>query len=336
VRDVRANLPRSSVVEDHEAMVKIEVSSPRKLLFPAVGITKRDLVDYYARVAQYMLPHIRDRPLSMQRFPEGIDRQGFFQKNVPTYFPHWIPRVTVPKQGGTVTHAMARDADTLVYLAGQACITPHTWLSRAPALEYPDRMVFDLDPPDGQFPRVREAARLIGEVLEELGLPAYAMTTGSRGVHVSVPLQPRARFEAVRDFTRDLAQLLAARHPSRLTVEQRKAKRAGRILIDVMRNAYAQTAVPPYAVRPRARAPVATPLRWEELSDSRLRPDKFTTRNLFRRLAASGDPWSQISRHRRDLEAPRRRLDQLLVAHDEGGSTRLTPRRAQRKSSTAA
>jgi bifunctional non-homologous end joining protein LigD len=319
----RAILTRNGAVEDDDAVAKIEISSPQKVLFPAIGMTKGDLVHYYAHVAPYMLAHIRDRPLSMQRFPEGIDRQGFFQKNVPTYFPQWIPRVTVPKEGGTVTHAMACDADTLVYLAGQACITPHAWLSRVPALEQPDRMIFDLDPPDGQFPAVRQAARQIGELLEQLGLTSYAMTTGSRGVHVWVPLRARAGFEAVRDFTRDLAGLVAARHPSQLTIEQRKAKRAGRILIDVMRNGYAQTAVPPYAVRPRAQAPVATPLHWEELSDSRLRPDKFTTRNLFRRLAASGDPWSDISRHRRDLEAPRRRLDELLTAHDERRATRL-------------
>jgi bifunctional non-homologous end joining protein LigD len=297
-------------------MAKIEITAPQKVLFPAAGITKGDLVRYYAQIATHMLPHVRDRPLSMQRFPEGIDRKGFFQKNVPAYFPAWIPRVTVPKEGGTVTHAMACDADALVYLAGQACITPHTWLSRVPALESPDRMVFDLDPSDGQFPAVREAARLIGELLEALGLPAYAMTTGSRGVHVWVPLRPRAGFDAVREFTRDLAGLLVAHHPSRFTLEQRKAKREGRILIDVMRNAYAQTAVPPYAVRPRAQAPVATPLYWEELSDSHLRPDKFTIRNLFRRLAARGDPWSDVSRHRRDLETPRRRLDELLANHD--------------------
>jgi bifunctional non-homologous end joining protein LigD len=291
--------------------VKIEISTPGKVLFPAAGITKADLGHYYESVAQYMLPHIRGRPLSMQRFPEGVDKEGFFQKQVPAYFPQWIPRVTVRKEGGTVTHAITCDADTLVYLAGQACITPHVWLSRAPDVERPDRMVFDLDPADRHFAAVREAARLIGELLEQLGLAAFAMTTGSRGLHVWVPLRSDADFPTVNGFAREAAALLAERHPRALTVEQRKAKREGRIFIDVMRNAYAQTVAPPYAVRPRPQAPVATPLHWDELLDSRLGPDEFNTRNLFRRLAMDGDPWARISRHARGLRVPRLRLKEL-------------------------
>lgn len=297
--------------------MKVEISSPSKVLFPASGITKADLAQYYEKVAQYMLPHIGGRPLSMQRFPEGVDGQGFFQKEVPPYFPQWIPRVTVPKEGGTVTHAIACDADTLVYLAGQACITPHIWLSRAPDVERPDRMVFDLDPADRDFTAVRKAARLVGELLEQLGLPAFAMTTGSRGLHVWVPLRADASFPTVNGFARQAAALLAQRHPQALTVEQRKAKRKGRLFIDVMRNAYAQTVAPPYGVRPRAQAPVATPLRWKELFDSRLRPDKFNTRNLLRRLATDGDPWADMSRHARELKAPRLRLEELRSEHAE-------------------
>jgi bifunctional non-homologous end joining protein LigD len=292
--------------------VKVQVSRPDKVLFPDAGVTKADLAGYYERVAKQMLPHVRGRPVSMQRFPDGIGKHGFFHKDVPEHFPDWIERVEVRKAGGTVTHAVTCDADTLVYLADQACITPHVWLSRLPDLEHPDRLVFDLDPSDGGFARVRRAARRTGELLEQLGLAPFAMITGSRGIHVWVPLRPRAGFDEVRRFARDVARLLAERHPEELTVEQRKAKRAGRILIDVMRNGYAQTAVPPYAVRPRPQAPVATPLEWAELSDSRLRPDRFTTRNVFRRLAARGDPWARISRRAKELKQPRRRLDDLL------------------------
>ena len=169
----------------------VEVSNPDKVLFPDAGVTKGELAAHYERVARYMLPHVKGGPISMQRFPDGIEHHGFFQKDVPDYFPKWIERVTVAKRGGEVTHAVARNADTLVYLAGQACITPHVWLSRIGSLRCPDRLVFDLDPSDANFGSVRRAAQETGEVLEELGLARFAMVTGSRGIHVWVPLRPR-------------------------------------------------------------------------------------------------------------------------------------------------
>ena len=293
--------------------MKVEISNPDKVLFPELGLTKADLASYYDRVAEHMLPHVRDRPVSMQRFPDGVDGYGFFHKDVPDHFPAWIKRVRVPKRGGTVTHLLIRNADTLLYLADQACITPHVWLSRADRLERPDRLIFDLDPSRADFGEVREVARRLGELLEELGLPRFAMTTGSRGIHVWVPLQRRASFDDAREFSRRVARLLERRHPDLVTTQQRKQKRGGRILIDVMRNAYAQTAVPPYAVRPRSQAPVATPLEWEELSDSRLRPDRWNARNLFRRLSRKGDPWSEIESHAAALGVASRRLDERLA-----------------------
>ncbi len=293
--------------------MKVEVSHPDKVLFPDVGLTKADLAAHYQRVAEYMLPHIKGRPISMQRFPDGIDKHGFFHKDVPPYFPAWIKRVEVPKRGGTVTHAIVDDVDTLTYLANQACITPHVWLSRAPKLDCPDRLVFDLDPSGGRFADIRRAAREVGQLVEQLGLAPFAMTTGSRGLHVWVPIRPELSFDEVRGFARDVAKVLVSEHPGRLTLEARKQKRGDRILIDVMRNGYAQTAVPPYAVRPRPTAPVATPLDWGELMDSRLRPDKFTISNIGRRLTRTGDPWKDIARRTRGLGDPRRRLDRLLA-----------------------
>jgi bifunctional non-homologous end joining protein LigD len=292
---------------------QVQISRPDKLLFPDAGVTKRDLASYYEHVATAMLPHVRARPVSMQRYPNGIDGPGFFQKDIPDYFPDWIKRIEVRKKDGTVTHAITCDANTLIYLAAQACITPHIWLSRAGELERPDRMVFDFDPSGGAFASVRRAALWLRALLDELELASFVMTTGSRGLHVWVPLRPGASFDEVRGFARDTAGLLARRHPRELTIEQRKAKRRGRILIDVMRNAYAQTAVPPYAVRPRPKAPVATPLDWDEISDSKLRPDRYTTRNLFRRLRSQPDPWAGISRRARQLNGARRRLDELLA-----------------------
>jgi bifunctional non-homologous end joining protein LigD len=289
----------------------MNVSRPEKVLFPDAGITKGDLAAYYSRIAPEMLRHAKGRPISMQRFPDGIAKQGFFHKDVPDHFPEWIERVKVPKKNGTVTHAVAGDAETLVYLADQGCITPHVWLSRIDQLGRPDRLVFDLDPSNDSFAEVRRAARSLGELLDALGLAAFAMTTGSRGLHVWVPLRREAGFEEVRRFARDVARVMVDRAPDTLTLEARKQKRGQRILIDILRNGYAQTVVPPYAVRARPGAPVATPLRWRELSDSSLRPDKFTLRNIGSRLSRVGDPWEQISRSAKGPGPARRRLSRL-------------------------
>jgi bifunctional non-homologous end joining protein LigD len=290
--------------------VSVKISHPEKVLFPG-GVTKGDLAAYYERVAEYMLPHVKGRPVSMQRFPDGIERKGFFHKDIPDYFPDWIARVEAPKHGGTVTHAVIENVDTLLYLANQNTITPHVWLSRRDRLDRPDRLVFDLDPSVQDFAAIRRAARDIGELLSEIGLAPHAMVTGSRGIHVWVPIRRDQGFEEVRDFARAVAQVMVDRRPDALTLEARKAKRGDRLLIDINRNAWAQTAVPPYAVRPRPEAPVATPLEWRELGDSRLRPDRFNVKNVFRRLAAKGDPWRDMGRRAAGLKAARRRLDTL-------------------------
>jgi bifunctional non-homologous end joining protein LigD len=293
--------------------VKVEVSHPEKVLFPQDGITKGELVQYYERVARWMVPHIEGRPLSLQRFPAGIGQRGFFHKDAPDYFPAWVRRVEAAKHGGSVTHAIASDARTLVYLANQNTITPHVWLSRADRIERPDRLVIDLDPaPNSDFDDVRRAARSAGDLLREVGLEPFAQVTGSKGIHVWTPIQRRADFDDVKEFADGLAELLAARDPDTLTTEFRKAQRGGRILVDVLRNRYAQTVVPPYAVRPRAGAPVATPIEWSELASSKLRPDGWTTRTVLGRLEKKGDPWAGMGAHARGLSAPGKRLRALL------------------------
>ena len=293
-------------------MRSVEITHPDKLLFPGDGITKADLANYYERVSEWMLPHVKNRPVSMQRFPDGVDSKGFFHKDIPDYFPGWIRRVEVPKANGTVTHVITCDAATLVYLVGQNTITPHVWLSRSDRVWQPDRMVIDLDPPPGSdFGAVRRAARQAGELLSELGFTPFAQVTGSKGIHVWTPLRRRARHDEVRAFAGDIARVLAARHPGELTNEWRKEKRDGRILVDTARNTYAQTAVPPYAVRPRPGAPVATPIEWDELSDSRLRPDRWTVKNVLRRLDTKGDPWADIASYARGIARARRQLDTL-------------------------
>jgi bifunctional non-homologous end joining protein LigD len=280
---------------------RVELSHPDKVLFPEAGVTKRDLAAHYERVAPLMVPLVRDHPVAMHAFPGGIESPGYFMKDVPSHFPDWIRRVTVPKRGGELTHVLANDAATLVYLAGQNCITPHVWTSRADRPREPDRIVFDLDPPGTRFADVRAAARALGDIVRDLGLEPFAMTTGSRGVHVVTPIRRGRDYEEVHDFARAVARVLADQSPRKLTTEVRKAKRAERIFVDVGRNAYAQHAVAPYAVRPRDGAPVAAPLRWEELDDRRLRPDRWTIRTLPERLEHAGDVWDGYRRAARAL-----------------------------------
>ncbi len=286
----------------------IEISRPDKALFPC-GITKLDLARYYEQVAGVMLPLLAGRPLNLERYPDGIGRQRIIQQQASDYFPAWIRRAAVPAKGHTVDHVVATEAATLVYLANQACITMHAWLSRADRLDRPDRLIVDLDPSRDDRPQeVKRAALSIGELLREIGLEPWAMGTGSRGYHVVVPLARRAGVDAVREFARELARVAAGREPNLFTNEQRKAKREGKILIDVMRNAYAHTAVAPYSVRPRPGAPVAAPLHWEELSERATRADRFTIKNLAARLEREGDPWQGIGRHARTLTAARKAL----------------------------
>ena len=289
----------------------IPISHPERVLFPDAGLTKLDLARYYAGVAETMVPHVRARPLALHSFPQGIEGSGFFVKDAPRHFPGWIATVAVPKrEGGTIHHVLANDAATLVYLAGQNVITPHVWTSRADRLEHPDRLIFDLDPTTQRFAEVRAAARSLGDLLRDLGLAPFAMTTGSRGLHVVVPLRRTADYDAVHGFARAVAAALVEEDPRTLTVEFRRASRGERIFVDVGRNAYGQHAVAPYAVRPLPGAPVATPLRWEELGDRGLDPRGWTVATIGDRLADGGDPWRGIARHARSIGPARRALAQ--------------------------
>lgn len=287
----------------------VEISRPGKVLFAASdspAVTKSDLARYYADIAAVMLPHVRRRPISMQRFPDGIGGTSFFEKRVPEHFPDFIARTQVRTAEGSQHQVMIDDEAALVYLANQACITPHTWLSTADDLEHPDQMVFDLDPSVPDLGAVRRATRLVGEFLDDLGLQSFLKTTGSRGYHVVVPLEPGPDFDAVRTFARRLAELLVETEPELLTLQARKDKRGDRVLVDIQRNGYGQTAVPPYAVRARPGAPVATPIRWDELS--RVEPDGYALTSIRRRLGQMPDPWAQFGTRRHDLAPMHERL----------------------------
>ena len=290
----------------------IELTNPDKALFPDDDITKSDLIDYYRRIAMTMLPYMRERPVVMHRFIQGIKGEGFYQREAGDYFPHWIRRTVMKKQDGSTSYVVCNNAATLVYLAEQDCITPHVWLSRIDRPDNPDLMIFDLDPSHDSFEPVRHAAYSLRVLLSELGLAVFVKTTGSRGLHVEVPLDRKAGFDYVRIFSADVAGLLAKREPEHLTAEQRKDKRHGRVYIDTMRNSYAQIAVAPYATRALPGAPVATPIDWQELKDPHLHAQSYNIKNIFIRLEHKENPWQGMWQHARSLNEPRQKLDTLL------------------------
>ncbi len=282
----------------------ITISHPGKALFQRPAITKLELARHYERVAEAMLPHVRDRPLALEAFPQGTAGHGFFIKAIPKHFPDWIATVEVPKRGGSLRQVLAQDAATLVYLAGQNVITPHVWLSRTDEPRRPDRLILDLDPSPGvRFAEVRAAARDAGARLGDAGLSTFAMVTGSRGVHVVCPLRRGPTFGAVHRFARTLAEAMVAEDPKHLTLEWRRADRGQRIYVDVNRINYAQHVVAPYGVRAKPRGPVATPIEWDELSDPQLKPDRWTVRSAADRLREQGDAWRGINRRAHKLPA---------------------------------
>jgi bifunctional non-homologous end joining protein LigD len=274
----------------------VRLTHPERVLWPEDGLTKRDLYDHFGAVAEVMVPHVRDRPVSLQRFRGAVGDGGFFQKEVPKGAPDWVKTVEVPKHGGVVHHVLANDRETLQWLAQQGCVTPHVWTARADKLDRPDRIVIDLDPSLDDFAAVRRAALACGDALRAEGLEPFAMVTGSRGIHVVTPLKRTRSTEDVLAWARAFAARLAEADPERLTTEFHKNKRDDRIYLDVARNGPAQTVVPPYAPRPRPHAPVATPLHWAELDDDGLRPDGWTIKTIQKRLAdLGGDPWADIA-----------------------------------------
>lgn len=278
---------------------EIEVSHPDKIWFPLLRTakyTKLDIVQYYQEIAPVMVPFMCDRPLTMLRYPDGITGESFYHKDMPAYFPDWIDSISVPKkEGGNTRYVVCNNAETLVYLATQACLTPHLWLSTVHALHYPDKLIFDLDPAtEHDFALVKKVAKKLFALLERMKITSHVMTTGSRGLHVIVPLITGSRaepFEAIKSHAQQIAQLIIDEMPDTVTMDIRKEKRGKKLFLDILRNGFGATAVAPYAVRARPNAPVATPLSWDELDNSRLRSDYFTIKTIFKRLEKVGDVW---------------------------------------------
>lgn len=281
----------------------ITITHPDAIWFPKSGITKGQVVEYFERIAPIMIPHMKNRPVTMHRFVDGITGKDFYHKDAPEYFPKWIKRFEVEKKDDGITnYVVCNNEATLVYLAQQACLTPHTWLSRIDKIKYPDLLIFDLDPsPKQTFSFICEVALRIRDMMEAVNLVPFVKTSGSKGLHVTVPLKRLYTFDVVRDFAKTVAQALAQEDPKNITTEIRKDKRKGRLFVDINRNAFAQTAVAPYAVRAREGAPVATPLFWKELHKKKLTAQSYTIKNIFRRIARTGDPWQDMMKSARKL-----------------------------------
>ena len=278
------------------------ITHPEKVLFPEDGITKGELAAYYEAIAPIILPHLRGRPITMERYPAGIGKPGFLQKNVARGFPAWLRRVEVPKKDGRVHYPLAGDLRSLLWLANQNSITPHVWTSRTPNLQRPDLCVFDLDPAHDDPPALRVAALGLRDLLEELGLASWVKTSGSKGFHIVIPLDGKAGFGEVARFADSVARILVARDPSRLTQAFSKADRGGRILVDTGRNAMGATFAAVYAPRARPGAPVSAPCTWDEIERGDVTPRAFTLRTMAARLASVGDLWADLRRRGRSLK----------------------------------
>lgn len=292
---------------------KLEISNENKVFFPNSDITKGELIEYYKQAGDMIIPYMKDRPLTMRRFPDGIEGKSFYQKNAPKGIPDWIKTEAVKNhEGGTTNHIICNDVATLIFIANYGNITPHIWLSKLNDLDRPDKIIIDLDPPGDDFEAVRSAVKLIHKLLaEELNLPVFLMLTGSKGVHVVLPLKPKNKFDEVRDFASELADFLAQNHPEKLTTEVRKNKRKGRLFLDVARNAYAQTGVAPYSVRAIEKAPVAAPVNYEEITEKSMNAQKYNIRNIFKRMGQVRDPWKDINRHRFSLSRAREKFEKM-------------------------
>jgi bifunctional non-homologous end joining protein LigD len=267
---------------------------PEKVLFPDDGITKGELAAYYDLVTEVMLPHLRNRPVTMERFPAGISAKGFLQKDVVKGFPAWLSRVEAPKKDGTVHYALANSRRELQWLANQNTITIHVWTSRAPHLERPDICVFDLDPSQDEPAKLREAALGLRDLLLEHDVRSWVKTSGSKGFHIVTKLKPRSTFETSSTFAHSVAQVLVSRMPKHVTLEFSKADRGGKILIDIGRNRPGATFAAAYTVRSKAGAPVSAPCTWDEVESGKALPQTFTIRNMAARLDDAGDLWKDL------------------------------------------
>jgi bifunctional non-homologous end joining protein LigD len=289
------------------------ITHPDKVIFPDEGITKGELARYYETMAPVILPHLRGRPLTMERYPAGIDAKGFWQKDVSKGFPEWLQRVEVPKKNGVVHYPVVTDLRSLMWITNQNTVTQHVWVSRIPDLNVPDLCVFDLDPSTHDWDAVRAAAIGLRDLLAELGLPSWVKTSGSKGFHIVVPLDGKTETDVVARFAGAVGKTFVGLAPDRLTQEFSKVDRHGRIYVDVGRNGYGATFAAAYTVRAKPGAPVSAPCTWEEVERGQVAPQTFTLRNMPQRIAQVGDIWADMLRRGRSLK---RAADKLRILRE--------------------
>jgi bifunctional non-homologous end joining protein LigD len=297
---------------------RVTLSSADRVLFPDDGITKGDLFDYYGRISDWIVPHLRDRPFTMKRWREGIAGGAFFQKQAPKGIPDWIPTRqfrTHPREGGErlVDFPLVDDRDALLWMVQMHCIDMNAWYSRIDHPDRPDFVLFDLDPPDDPrgFDMAIEVAQLIHELLDELELPAHVKTSGADGIHVVAPITRRSTYDQTYAFAEQASRLLEARHPGLVTTEWLKKKRQG-VLVDHRQNGWGKTIASVYSVRPKPGAPVSTPLRWDELRVG-LKPRDFTMAVALQRVAEYGDLFAPVLDAPHALAPAARKLDKLAA-----------------------
>jgi bifunctional non-homologous end joining protein LigD len=292
----------------------VTLSSPDRVLFPDDGITKGDLFEYYGKVGPAIVPHLRDRPFTMKRYPHGIDGEVFFQKQAPKHIPSWIPTRqfrTLPREGGSrlVDFALVNSTEAVLFMVQNNCIDMNAWYSRVDKPDRPDFVLFDLDPPDDGFALAIEVAHLIHELLDELDLPGYVKTSGADGIHVVAPITRRSTFDQTYHFAEQASRLLERRHPGKVTTEWLKKKREG-VLVDHRQNGHGKTIASVYSVRPKPGAPVSTPLRWDELT-AEVRPRDFGMAEALSRIERQGDLFAPVLEEPRPLAPAARKLERL-------------------------
>ncbi len=280
----------------------LKLTNLDKLIWPE-GLTKAHLVKYYSDVAPYILPHLRNRPLVMKRYPDGIDGEAFYQKECPDYAPSWIKRQPVEHSEKVVNYIVCNDQPTLLWLANQACIEMHAWLARVESLETPDLAVMDLDPAGGaSFEDVLEIALLVRRVLDEFKIKSYPKTSGASGLHLFVPVRQVYSWRQVTGAMKYVAELVVKVHPDKTTVERKVEKRTGKVYLDYLQNGRGKTMAFQYGLRPLPGAPVSTPLSWDEVEEGKIRPGQFTMDTIFQRLKSVGDIYAGILNTRQSLD----------------------------------
>ena len=306
---------RDTAEEDSEAeeLPYAFASNLKKVFWPGEGYTKADLLRFYHRIADVLVPYLTDRPMVLERFPDGIEGESFYQKNAPDFLPEWIPVVEVPSDSAekTIRYILCNDQQTLVYLANLGCISMHPWSSRVDQLNHPDFLIIDLDPSEGvPFAVVTQVALKVKRVIDSVGLESYPKTSGATGVHILVPVDPLYSYADIRNFAEIIARLTVSGLEEVATIERSIEKRKNKVYVDYLQNGRGKTIVSPYCLRSRPGAPVSTPLEWSEVGPQ-LRPEAFTLNTILRRLDSKGDPFKDLQTNLQSLHAALEGLEKV-------------------------